>query len=306
MAATDRIVLRYRNRAIGERELELIRALTRAEAHSRQGIAEAICKAWDWRQPDGNYSIYACRDLLLRLSERGLLELPAFRRARQRADLPVLPKDHIALAWIPLGEADVALRSVVVRPIEKEERAGWRLFMDRYHYLGDTPLVGEHLQYAAFAGDELVALIGWAAAAFRVPTREQFIGWDEQTKRKRLHLIANNVRFLIPPWVKVKNLASKVLSLNLQRLSGDWQRRWNHPVHLAETFVDRSRFAGTCYRAANWRFLGMTAGRSKRGNRYVQGASAKAVFVYELHRNARVLLGGSRVGEPCRLGECRR
>lgn len=159
-------------------------------------------------------------------------------------------------------------------------------YMERYHYLGDRTIVGEHLLYAAFLDNELVALTAWASAAFRAPLREAHIGWDEATKRRRLHFVANNVRFLIPPWIRVRHLASKVLAANLRRLSADWQSVWRHPLFLAETFVDTTRFRGTCYRAANWTYLGETAGRSKRGNEYLFGGTRKALFVYPLRRHA--------------------
>ena len=158
--------------------------------------------------------------------------------------------------------------------------------MGRYHYLGDRAIVGEHLLYAAFLDDELVALLGWASAALRAPAREKYIGWDEATKVRRLHLVANNVRFLILPWVSVRHLASKILAANVRRLSRDWEEVWKHPVVLAETFVDTSRFRGTCYRAANWIYLGETAGRSKRGNQYLHGGTRKALFAYPLRRDA--------------------
>jgi hypothetical protein len=159
--------------------------------------------------------------------------------------------------------------------------------MQRYHYLGSRPVVGEHLLYAAFMGSELVALMGWASAALRAPLRDAYIGWDERTKQRRLHLVANNIRFLILPWVRVRHLASKVLAINVRRLSTDWQATWNHPVLLAETFVDATRFRGTCYRAANWVYLGPTAGRTKRGNSYLHGGSNKALYVYPLCRDAK-------------------
>jgi hypothetical protein len=185
---------------------------------------------------------------------------------------------------------DVDLDTLVVRPIAQEERLGWRLFIDRYHYLGDCTLVGEHLLYAAFLGRELVALLAWASAALHAPWREQYIGWDEDSKRQRLHLVANNVRFLVLPWVKVPHLASKILATNLRRLSADWQRARGHPVYLAETFVDTARFRGTCYQASNWLYLGQTAGRSKRGNAYLKNGAPKALYVYPLHRHAQRLL----------------
>jgi hypothetical protein len=197
-----------------------------------------------------------------------------------------LPPELVALSWLELRDQDVDLRELCVRPLAAEERLGWRLYMERYHYLGWRPIVGEHLLYVATLGGEMVALLGWASAAFRAPLREAYIGWDETTKRQRLHFVANNIRFLIPPWVRVRHLASKVLAMNLRRLSTDWQQVWNHPLYLAETFVDTTRYRGTCYRAANWVYLGETAGRSKRGNNYTRGGTRKSLFVYPLCRHA--------------------
>jgi hypothetical protein len=289
-AQANEPVLRYRRRSIGEAELGFLReTVASGEFASRREMARQICARWDWRQADGNFSEYACLDLLLRLEERGLIQLPARARApASRKTLPLLPSENIALQWIEPLSRD--LNSVVVRPIQPEERLGWRLFMDRYHYLGDKPIVGEHLLYAAFMAGELVALIGWAAATLHAPLREQFVGWDEAQKRRRLHLVVNNIRFLVLPWVRTKHLASRVMGLTLRRLGRDWQTRWNHPVLLAETFVDRSRFKGTCYRASNWNYLGMSAGRTRRSNDYLHGGTPKALYIYELHRHARRML----------------
>jgi hypothetical protein len=289
---TKPVLLRYRNRDIRVDDVEFLRgAVTRWGELGRTALARQVCAAWGWQQRNGASSVQACQDLMLRLQERGYIELPPARRGRGvRRSLPLLPADLIALSWTEVSEADVDLDDLEVRPIAREERLGWRLFMDRYHPLGCRPIVGEHILYAAFVGRELLALLGWAAAAFRIGVREEYIGWDEETKRRRLHLVANNVRFLVPRWVRVKNLASKVLAYNLRRLSDDWQRQWGHPVHLAETFVDTARHRGTCYRAANWRLLGQSAGRRKRGNAYLHDSTPKAVFVYELVHNARQIL----------------
>lgn len=288
-------LLRYRNRAVGEVELAFIREqIILHRDRTRTQLAAGICEAWGWRQPNGSLSVFACKDLLKRLGEWGYLRLPELRRRQHspRSDLPLLPAPLVALPWIEVREPSFSLPRdpLIVRPIAPEERAGWRLFVGRYHYLGDRPIVGEHILYAAFLGGELVALLAWAAAALHVPLRESFVGWDDQTKRRNLHLVANNTRFLVLPWVRIKHLASKVLAANLRRLSADWRARWNHPLLLAETFVDSSRFKGTCYRASNWSRLGLSAGRSKRGNTYLHGASPKAVFVFPLHRRARQLL----------------
>lgn len=283
------VLLRYRNREVTNADLELLRQMCATSWARRGDLVRAVCEAWSWRQANGSLSEYACSDLLLRLEERGLLALPArVPRRRDRkwfSHLP-LPPDFIALTGLEVRDPDADLSELCVRPIAAEERLGWRLYMERYHYLGDRPIVGEHLLYAATLGDELVALLGWASAAFRAPLREAYVGWDEMTKRRRLHLVANNIRFLILPWVRVRHLASKVLAMNLRRLSADWQQVWKHPLYLAETFVDTTRYRGTCYRAANWRYLGETAGRSKRGNNYSRGGTRKALYVYPLHRHA--------------------
>jgi hypothetical protein len=287
-------LLRYRNREIRSEDLATIHELMRARpGHGRLDLSRELCALWGWRQANGAPAEYACRDLLLRLSERGLLEmpLPRLRRPGALKRHPLLPAELIALAWLPVtGPLPQSSTAFEVRPTERQERDGVRLFMERYHYLGWCSPIGEHVLHAAFLEGELVALLCWAAAAARVPTRERLIGWDEATRRRHLHLVANNTRFLVLPWVRVRHLASKVLSASTRRLSADWQAAHGHPVLLAETFVDTARFRGTCYRAANWRYLGQTAGRTKRGNQFLHQGTPKAVFVRELHRKALPLL----------------
>lgn len=287
------VLLRYRNRAVRPEDVAFVNSLV-AQGLTRSQLYRAACEAWGWRQANGNWSILACQDLLLRLEERGHLRLPpGRRRAQPKRELPLLPMDLIPLSGLEVGDADADLDSLSVRPIEPEERLGWRIYMARYHYLGVRPIVGEHLLYAAFLGSELVALLGWAGAALQAPLRDNYIGWDATSKRRQLRLVANNIRFLVLPWVRVRHLASKVLAANLRRLSGDWHKAWGHPLLLAETFVDTSRFRGTCYRAANWQCLGQTAGRSRHANRYPRNGVPKALFVYPLHRRAAHALRGS-------------
>ncbi|MFH0900559.1 MAG: Druantia anti-phage system protein DruA [Pseudomonadota bacterium] len=283
------VLLRYRNREITTVDLEFLREQCASTWATRADLARSICSEWHWRQANGSLSLHACSDLLRRLDERGLLSFPApktlpRRKRKQFSNLP-LPPDLIPLTGLEVRDP-VDLHALCVRPILPEERLGWRLYVERYHYLRDRPIVGENLLYAAFMEGELVALIGWASAAFRAPLREVYVGWDEATKRHRLHFVANNIRFLILPWVHVRHLASKILATNLRRLSADWQTVWKHPVVLAETFVDTARFRGTCYRASNWLQLGETAGRSKHGNNYSYGGTRKALFVYPLCRHA--------------------
>jgi hypothetical protein len=286
--ARDQPLLRYRNREIRDADLAFIRSHMRAgTGRKRLDLAAELCEAWGWKQMSGKPSVAACLDLLLHLERRGLLErAPGQRGERQRKSLPVLAEDHIALSWVGLsGVPD--LNELEVRPVEPEEREGFRLFMARYHYLGHGRVPGEQLHYAAFLEGELVALLSWGPAALRAPLRDALIGWDFETQRANLPYIVNNVRFLVLPWIRVKHLASKVLACSLRRLSRDWLATWNHPVHLAETFVDQARFRGTCYRAANWQFIGQTAGRSKCGNQYRYDSSPKTLLLYPLHRRWR-------------------
>lgn len=179
---------------------------------------------------------------------------------------------------------------VQVRLIYPNERELWDTLIRRHHYLGLHSLVGKTLRYVAVFEDCWLALLGWQAAALKCKARDQWIGWAPVTQYQRLHLVANNARFLILPGIRIKNLASRILALNLRRLSDDWLTIHGHPVFLAETFVETPRFTGACYRAANWQVLGQTRGFSKSGRRYFPNAQPKQILVYPLHPHATTLL----------------
>lgn len=181
----------------------------------------------------------------------------------------------------------VPLRDVEVRPIVAAERDRWDALMRTHHYLGFKALVGKALRYVAVYRGQWLALLGWQAAALKCRVRDEWIGWPSVLHYRRLHLLANNARFLLLPGPRMPNLASRVLGLNLQRLSTDWQQVYGHPVVLAETFVDPDRFRGTCYRAANWQCLGLTRGFARASGRYVAHGQPKQVWVYPLARHAR-------------------
>lgn len=177
-------------------------------------------------------------------------------------------------------------KPLVVRPIRREEKPHWCQLMRQHHYLGFERIVGESLCYVASQENDWVALLGWGSAALKCGPRDQWIGWDRALQWRRLHLIANNVRFLILPGWHQPNLASRLLALNLKRLSRDWELYYGHPVLLAETFVDSARFRGTCYRAAGWQVLGQTRGFAKRNRRYWRHGQPKLVFVRPLVADA--------------------
>jgi hypothetical protein len=171
---------------------------------------------------------------------------------------------------------------LLVRPILEAEQAAWRECVRRFHYLGYRALVGESIRYVAFFEQRPAAVLGWASATLHNAARDTFIGWDEPTRRERLHRVVSNVRFLVLPGLNEPHVASRVLAANLRRLNADWQRLYGHPVWLAETFVDSSRFRGTCYRASNWKEVGQTRGWSRSGFRYQRNDRPKTVFVYPL------------------------
>jgi len=201
---------------------------------------------------------------------------------------------------ISLHPADSSrLKKVVVRPILPGERQRWEALMRQHHYLGFAGMVGESLRYVAECGGQWLALLGWQAAALKCRPRDRWIGWPSVLHYQRLHLIANNGRFLILPEGKIPNLASRVLSLNLKRLSADWQAVHGHPLLLAETFVDPDRFTAACYRAANWRVLGRTRGYAKCQMTYTHHSRPKWVLVYPLHPRAQQLLADPHITPGC-------
>ena len=192
------------------------------------------------------------------------------------------------------AEARELVNRVELRPVRAVEREQWDRLMREHHYLGFQSLIGESLRYVAVYEDHWLALLGWAAAALKCKARDEWIGWTPTLKLKHLPLVANNCRFLILPEVKAPNLASRILALNLKRLSDDWQAAYGHPIRLAETFVDPQFYRGVCYRAAGWIFLGHTRGFAKRQDKYIHHGRIKSVFVRPLHKDAAKTLA-----DPC-------
>jgi hypothetical protein len=281
------IVFRYRSRELSSQDIESIRStITKHYSRGRSSISRILCQEWNWVQPNGKLKEYAARDLLLRLEEKGFVELPPRIKPKNNlkgkcfAQIPLFSKQSLSgsLSHYP---------PVNIRLVEPSDEYLWGYLLHHHHYLGWPKLVGEHLRYLASIDGQVVACLAWASAAWKVKSRDEFIGWKPEAKRQRLHLITNNTRFLILPWIQVKHLASKVLALNLKRLSHDWRNAYNHPVCLAETFVDTARFEGTCYKAANWHYVGHTQGSAKKGNDYRFHGRSKAVYLYPLERHFR-------------------
>jgi hypothetical protein len=257
-------------------------------------IATQLCKTFAWTRANGELATVSCLSMLRRLEKHGMLKLPAARAPRSAKpwQLPEsLATDEACVrAFAPMVDLDHAL---CLRLITPQERDAFRALLVRHHYLGCGRPVGEWLGYAAFYRGELVALLSWASAALHNQPRDAHVGWDAAHKERHLHLVADNVRYLILPWVRIPHLASQILGANLRRLSRDFERAFGHRVLMAETFVDGARFKGTCYRASNWIHVGRTSGWAKKGRAYEQHNHPKDVFVYPLHKRANALLDGS-------------
>jgi hypothetical protein len=285
------VVFRYRARELTCQDIEVIRHTIALHAsRGRSHISRVLCQLWNWVQPNGKLKEYAARDLLLRLEEQGYIKLPPRLRPKNNlkrkcfAQIPIFNQEPLCGFVGQYPGLKIAL-------VDGDDYL-WGFLLHHYHYLGLPRLVGEHLKYLVYLNGQVVACLAWASAAFKVKSRDDLIGWNAGTRHRRLHLVANNTRFLVLPWVRVKHLASKILACNCKRLSGDWYQRYQHPLLLAETFVDTARFAGTCYKAANWLYVGHTRGSAKRGNRYRRHGQVKAVYLYPLNRHFKKELAG--------------
>jgi len=280
------VILRCASRNITKQDIQQIQqVLAEHQSWDRQQLSLHICRLWNWRRSDGVLNHRTCRDLLARLQRQGWIELPRPRTKYSRRTVPDAGPPEVVEVIV-----DLKLDGLVIRPIALGERQRWRQLMLQHHYLGFRSIVGESICYVASIGGQWVALLAWGVAALKNRHREAWIGWDEALKWRRLHLVANNTRFLILPGVEIKNLASKVLSANLRRLSHDWQERYGHPILLAETFVDLSRFRATCYRAAGWVPLGETRGFGRSGSGYTAHGHPKMLFVRPVHPDAQRIL----------------
>ena len=262
-------VLRYRGRAVTTADAQFIRELIAAHpAESRRRLSQRLCEAWDWRQANGSLRDMVARGLMLALHRGGHIELPAVRRrlhnplaaqqvARRRPHPVPVDRTPLCTSLRELGP----LTFCQVRRTPQEALFNW--LIESEHYLGYTRAVGEHLKFMVYAGVRPVALFAWSSAARHLGPRDRHLGWSLEARRRNIRFLAYNTRYLIPSWVQVPHLASHLLSRMTRMLCGEWEKVYGHGVYFAETFVDTTRHRGTCYRAANWQFLGRTQGRGK-------------------------------------------
>lgn len=283
-------------RRLSEPDLELIRGWRHAQpGWSRRRLSQELAAHWDWRNGAGVLKDMAARTLLVKLEQRGLIELPARRQAptnRMRcaateAGLVQPPAAPLVCAPDRLGQLSVAEVSG-----QKAERRWVQAALGQYHYLGFGGNVGENLQYVVRAGPgQPLACLVFGAAAWKCQDRDRFIGWSAAQRQQYLGRVANNSRFLILPWVRVPGLGSWFLAQVSRRIAADWQAKYGHPVVLLESFVERERFRGTVYRAANWQRVGVTAGHTRQDRHTCIQAPVKDIYLYPLRRDFREVLG---------------
>lgn len=279
-----------RGRRVLDTDLAQIKSVIAELSHrGRFHISQELCRRWNWLNPSGGLKDAACRALLLGLESRGLIALPKRRsggigqqrKVHKQIELPLVEAGTTAGLQPKIGEAQW-------RPATGNAFSLYKDLLNSHHYLGYRREVSANLRYIACAQHVPVACLGWAAAAQKVACRDQFIGWSAEQRLKRLHLVANNTRFLVIP--RVPHLASHLLAANIRGLATDWQARYGYAPVLLETFVDTTRFKGTCYKAANWIFAGLTQGRGKYDRHTRRPETVKAVWLYPLRSDFRQVL----------------
>ena len=279
----------YCGRDFSATELDqIIQLIADHPEYHRADLSREVCRILQWYKADGGLKEMSCRVAMLRMHTDGLIQLPSPRRAKFALrtfcfSSATNPRDPILQPVHHLGP-------LLLRLVERTESSLWNEYIARYHYLGYTPLPGAQLRYFVMLDQQIIALLGFGAAAWQAAPRDNYIGWTHTHRKRHLPLVVNNARFLILPWVQVKNLASKILAMAVKQVPQDWQKQYQITPVLMETFVEIDRFAGTCYKAANWIHVGSTKGRGKLGPSGKQSVPIKDLLLYPLRKDFRRIL----------------
>jgi len=258
-------------------------------AWGRSRLSVELCELWDWRAPNGQLRDMACRNLLLRLEKAGRITLPARQRRSPNGFRNRSP------VWVPHGTERIESTCKDLTPLQitsvvngSEQDRLFRCLLSAYHYLGFGNTAGETMKYLVHSRDgQPLACLLFGAAAWKCASRDAWIGWRAPVRERNLQAVANNSRFLLLPWVAVPHLASHLLSRIARRIQADWLAKYAHPLYCLETFVDRSRYRGVCYRAANWQLVGQSAGRGRNDRHHRLSVPAKDIYLYPLSRDFR-------------------
>jgi hypothetical protein len=282
-------LLRYRGRAVTGADAHFIRELIATHpGESRRALSHKLCAAWDWRQSNGAPRDMVCRGLMLALARAGHIELPAAKRRPPNPFTARARPRPIEVDRTPLHTSLRELGPLTFYSVRRTpQEACFNSLLERYHYLGYAQPVGEQLKFMVYAGMRVVALFAWSSAARHLAPRDRYLGWSAEARRQNIRGIAYNTRYLILPWVQVPHLASHLLARMTRMLPAEWDNMYDHPVYFAETFIDTTRFRGTCYRAANWILMGRTQGRGKDDLTHRPNRTVKDVLGLPLIENFR-------------------
>jgi len=288
------VVLRYRGRDVNPADVGFIQELIDKHPNqSRRKLSKTLCEAWNWVQPNGQLRDMVCRGLMLELHRRGLIRLPPKRMTPPNPFLQRVGPKRVEVASDPLVASLKEIGPVELRQVRRSsEESLVNSLIEQHHYLGYVQPVGEHLKYLVMGAGRPLGCFCWSSAPRHLGPRDRYIGWSQASRKQNIRFVAYQSRFLILPWVRVPHLASHLLGRMSRQLSAGWQSVYAHPIYFTETFVDPTRFAGTCYRAANWAYLGMTTGRGKNDQTMKPNRTLKQVYGYPLHRGFRLKLDG--------------
>jgi Domain of unknown function (DUF4338) len=283
---------RYRGRTISRNEILFLRQFIADHPElSRCALSRKLCELWQWKQANGALRDMVCRGLLLLLDRASEIELPPARRPSQNRPEGWERPEAVVPDNTPVRRPLYELMPLEFQQVRRTPQEPlFNSLMEQYHYLGYEQPVGEHLKYLACAKGQAIACLAWSSAVRHLASRDRFIGWSAEVRKRNLHLLAYNSRFLILPWVQVPHLASYILGRMAKLVPHDWQRLYAHPIYWLETFIDPARFKGTCYRAANWLVLGRTTGRGKNAPSKKPTRPIKEVLALPLTRHFRQLL----------------
>lgn len=284
---------RYRGQEIDPQQIAFLKEFIRAHpTSSRWKLSRQLCEALGWKQANGALRDVVCRGLLLMLERAGVVELPPVRRQIRGQRRTGRPRpEAVLIDTTPIAGLLSALGPIEIQQVRRTaDESLFNSLMELHHYLRYEQPVGEHLKYLAWAQGRPIACLAWSSAPRHLGSRDRFIGWNGEARRRNIRFLAYNTRFLILPWVTVPHLASHILGRIARQLSLDWEHLYQHPIYFLETFVDPERFRGTCYRAANWVVLGRTTGRGKDDHTNRPNRSLKEVLGYPLTPRFRDLL----------------
>lgn len=285
----NKIIIKYRGKTATSADVEFINNLIRDNpGTSRYALSKLLCKEWNWIQPNGALRDMVARGFMLKLHREGYIGLPAKKNSPNNPFVNRKKPERIKINQTPIIAKLAQIKPFEIKQVRNTlDENLFNSLIEFHHYLGYCHPVGEQLKYMIFAKDRPIACFSWSSAPRHIGARDRYIGWTKSNRDKNLGLMAYNSRFLILPWVRVPHLASHLLGIMARNISKDWEAIYNHPLFFLETFVDTERFLGTCYKAANWKYLGDTTGRGKNDHTMKANRSIKAVWGYPLSKNFR-------------------